>query len=50
MQHIGPYLQEQSMNMNDITSLAYGQKIKISIVCTLIYLSFNTFRTLSVTA
>lgn len=35
MQNIGPHLQGQSMNMHGITSLAYGQRIKISFVCTL---------------
>lgn len=50
MQHIGPHLQGQSMNMHSITSLAYGRRIKISFVCTLTCLFFVIFRTLSVTA
>lgn len=50
MQHVGPYLQGQSTNMHDVTSLAYGQRIKISLVCTLTYLSFIIFRTWSVIA
>lgn len=50
MQHIGPHLQGQSMNMHGITSLAYGQRIKTSLVCTLTCLFFIIFRTLSVTA
>lgn len=50
MKHIGPYLQGRSMNMHDITSLAYGQRTEISFVCALTFLSFNIFSTLNVTA
>lgn len=49
IQHFGPYLQGQSMHKRDITSLAYGQRIKISFLCTLTYL-FYYFKTLNVTA
>lgn len=49
MKRIGLYLQGQSMNMHNITSLAYAQRIKISFICTLTCLFFVIFRMLSVT-
>jgi len=50
MQHVGPRLQGQIMNMHGVASLAYGQGTEISFVCSLTCLSLVVFRTLSITA